>query len=205
VAFVALGTPVTWLELAGFVSGALCVWLTARQNVWNWPIGIANSAAFLLLFVMSGLFADSALQVIYIVLGVYGWWAWLRGGEASAELPVSRTTAGQWWALAAFGLAGTAALTYALHRVTSSTVPFWDAATTVLSLLATWGQCRKKVESWWIWIIADAIYVPLYAVKGLWLTALLYAGFIALCVVGLRAWRRDLAGEPALRLAPVEA
>jgi nicotinamide mononucleotide transporter len=204
VAFVALGTPVTWLELAGFVSGALCVWLTARQNVWNWPIGIANSAAFLLLFVMSGLFADSALQVVYIVLGVYGWWAWLRGGEGHEELLVSRTTSRQWWTLAALGLAGTAVLTYGLHRATSSTVPFWDAVTTVLSLLATWGQCRKKVESWWIWIAADAIYVPLYAIKGLWLTALLFAGFIVLCVGGLRAWRRDLAGEPALRLAPFE-
>ena len=73
--------------------------------------------------------------------------------------------------------------------------------TTVLSLLATWGQTRKKVESWWLWIVADVVYIPLYQYKGLTLTALLYLGFLALCVVGLTSWTRDLRArlpQPAL-------
>ena len=69
------------VEILGFVSGALCVWLVARQNVWNWPIGIANNITFLILFWTAGLYADSSLQVVYVGLAVYGWWAWLRGGD----------------------------------------------------------------------------------------------------------------------------
>jgi nicotinamide mononucleotide transporter len=186
------GVATSWGEVAGFITGALCVWLVARQNVWNWPIGILNNLAFLVLFATSGLFADSGLQVVYVALALYGWWAWLRGGVERTPLPVSRTTRVQWQWLLVAGVAGTLLLVWVLTSFTTSTVPWADSATTVLSLLATWGQTRKKVECWWLWIAADVIYVPLYAYKDLWLTAILYVGFMALCVMGLRNWTKAL-------------
>jgi nicotinamide mononucleotide transporter len=159
-----------------------------RQSPWNWPIGILNNIAFLLLFATSGLFADAGLQVVFITLSLYGWWAWLRGGVDHGTLPVTRTSREQWIWLAASGVLITLALVAVLKAFTTSTVPWADAVTTALSLLATWGQTRKKVESWWLWIAADVIYIPLYAYKQLWLTAGLYLGFIFLCVAGLLAW-----------------
>lgn len=194
-AFTFAGVATSWGEVAGFVTGALCVWLVARQNPWNWPIGILNNLAFLVLFATSGLYADSGLQVVYVALALYGWWAWLRGGAEHTPLPVSRTTREQWWWLLATGVAGTLLLAWALTAFSNSTVPWADAVTTVLSLLATWGQTRKKVECWWLWIAADVIYVPLYAYKDLWLTAILYVGFIALCVLGLLNWTKALRAD----------
>lgn len=202
-AFELFGAPTSWGEIAGFVTGALCVWLVARQNIWNWPVGMANNVFFLLLFAVAGLYADSTLQVVYLVLAGYGWWAWLHGGQARTELEVSRTGPGQWAALAVAGALGTAVLVWVLTTFTSSTVPLADAATTMLSLLATWGQTRKKLESWWLWITADLIYVPLYQYKGLTLTAVLYLGFLALCVLGLRSWTRDLRSRPGHRATEV--
>ncbi|MFB6842411.1 nicotinamide riboside transporter PnuC [Streptomyces sp. NPDC056361] len=190
-----LDTPVSWTEVLGFGSGALCVWLVARQHVANWPIGIANNLFFVLLFAQAGLYADAGLQIVFITLAVYGWWTWTHGGGPGSDaLPVRRTTRTEWTWLLAAGVVGTLALTLLLDRVTDSTVPFWDALTTVLSLAATYGQCRKLVESWWLWIAADVVYVPLYAYKELYLTSLLYVGFMTLCVIGLRGWTRDLAG-----------
>ncbi|TDQ01223.1 nicotinamide riboside transporter PnuC [Labedaea rhizosphaerae] len=192
------GAPTTWGEVLGFVTGALCVWLVARQHVANWPIGIANNLVFFALFLHNGLFADGWLQIVYLVLGVYGWWAWLRGGERHSELAVSRTTPVQWWALAGTGVVATAGMTVLLDTATSSTVPLADSVTTVLSLLATWGQARKKLESWWLWIAADLVYVPLYLYKDLVLTAILYVGFLALCAMGLRNWLGALRREVVL-------
>jgi nicotinamide mononucleotide transporter len=186
------GAPTTWGEIAGFTSGAWCVWLVARIHLWNWPVGIANNLFFLLLFFSAGLYADGALQVVYIVLAVYGWWAWLHGGTGREHLPVTRTTPAQWSALCVVGVVGTFALAGALTHWTNSEVPGADAITTMLSLLATWGQTRKKVESWWLWIAADVIYIPLYQYKQLTLTALLYLGFLTLCVRGLANWTREL-------------
>ncbi|QKW05725.1 nicotinamide mononucleotide transporter [Streptomyces sp. NA04227] len=191
--FTLLDTPVSWTEVLGFGSGALCVWLVARQRTANWPIGIANNLLFVLLFTDSGLYADAGLQIVFISLAAYGWWTWTHGGgPGSPGQEVGRTSRTEWLWLCAAGVVGTLALTVLLDRQTDSTVPFWDALTTGLSLMATYGQCRKRLESWWLWIAADVVYVPLYAYKELYLTSLLYVGFLALCCVGLRDWRRDL-------------
>ncbi len=188
-AFTIGGTPTSWAELLGFVTGALNVWLVARQRISNWPVGILNVALLMVVFWTSGLYADAGLQILYVVLGFYGWWSWLYGGRHRTRLEVSDTGAAEWVALAVAGVALTAALWLFLDRATDSTVPFPDAVTTALSLLATYGQTRKRWESWWLWIAADLIYIPLYAYKGLYLTAALYLIFLALCVFGLQQWR----------------
>ncbi len=193
----AFGAPVTVVEIVGFVSGALCVWLLGKQNPWNWPIGLIQVVAYLFLFWSVGLYADASLQAVYIVLGLWGWWNWLRSRQGEA-LKVRRTRAPEWWALVVIGIAGTVLIAQVLMRQTDSTVPWLDSTTTVLSLLATYGQGRKLIESWWLWILADVIYVPLYAYKGLWLTSLLYLCFLALCVIGLRKWTRALAMQSAV-------
>ncbi|ADD44135.1 nicotinamide riboside transporter PnuC [Stackebrandtia nassauensis] len=200
--FTVLATPVSWTEVLGFGSGALCVWLVARQHIANWPTGIANNLFFILLFTQAGLYADAGLQLVFITLAVYGWWNWARRGSGAVTVVVRRTTRVEWYVLGVAGVAGLVGLTWLLDSATDSTVPFWDALTTVLSLLATYGQCRKRLESWWLWIAADVVYIPLYAYKGLYLTAILYVGFMALCVMGLRGWRRDLvAARPAEAVA----
>jgi nicotinamide mononucleotide transporter len=190
-AFSAWGAPTTWAELFGFITGALCVWLVARQNIWSWPIGLLNNALFFLLFVAAKLYADAGLQIFFAVLGVYGWYRWLRPGVLTV-LPVRRTTYREWAWLGATGIVGIALATYWLASSTDSPVPFWDSAILVLSLLATYGQANKLLESWWLWIGVDVISVPLYASRSLYLTSLLYAGFLLLCIVGLRSWSRDL-------------
>lgn len=189
------GAPVTVVEVVGFVSGAVCVWLVGRQNPWNWPIGLIQVVAYLFLFWQAGLYADAGLQAVYICLGLWGWWNWLRG-RPEGRLTVRRTRPAEWIALAALGVAGTVLIAQVLIIITTSTVPWPDAITTVLSLLATYGLGRKLLESWWLWIAADLVYIPLYAYKGLWLTSLLYTGFLSLCVIGLHRWRTDLVATP---------
>ena len=191
-----LGDHVSVSEVAGFATGAVSVWLTVKLRISNWAWGIANDLLFLILFWAAGLYANAGLQVVYVILGGAGWWAWLPRRRAATvardeRTPVRSTTAREWAALAAAGVAGTAGLTWLLAATSNSAVPFWDALTTVLSLLATYGQIRKLVESWWLWIAADVIYIPLYATQHLGLTALLYVGFLTMCVFGLRDWRRQ--------------
>ena len=194
-AFTLWGADTTWAELLGFLSGALCVVLVARQHIANWPLGIVNNLMWLLLFAQFGLYADSGLQGVFIVLGLWGWWSWVSGGRDNAQRPVSRTPRSEWFGLVLVGAAGTAGLTWVLTTQTPSTVPFWDAVTTILSLLAVYGQGMKRLESWLLWMAADVIYVPLYVSKDLHLTAVLYVGFFVLCVLGLRAWHKDWAAE----------
>jgi nicotinamide mononucleotide transporter len=191
----------TWTEIAGFITGALCVWMVVKRNIWNFPVGIANYIFFFVLFIGSGLYADAGLQVVYFGLALYGWYSWLYGAEDRSALKVHNPTLPQFLAcLAAVGVIW-AAIQFGLSRYTDSTVAGWDAITTALSLVAQFMLSRKWIANWWLWIAADLIYIPLYAVKGLWLTAGLYGIFLAMCVVGLMEWRaaraKMLAAEPS--------
>ncbi|GEL99092.1 nicotinamide riboside transporter PnuC [Cellulomonas terrae] len=189
----------SWVEVLGFVSGAVCVWLATRQNVWNFPVGIANNLLFLWLFTDAGLYANAGLQVVFAALAVLGWVWWVRGGPDRRALAVTRTPRWVWPAGAAVLAAATVGLTALLSTTAGSAAPFWDALTTSSSLVAQVMLGRKWLESWAVWIGTDIVLVGLYASQGLHLTAVLYAGFIGLCVLGWRDWRRALAtaSEPA--------
>jgi nicotinamide mononucleotide transporter len=194
--------PLSLTELLGFLTGAACVWLLARQNIWNWPLGIANGIFYVVVFVRSGLYGDAGLQLVYIALNAYGWYVWLRPGTATSELAVTRTPRQTWlWMLPSMGVAALLLARF-LATYTDSTVPQWDGLTTSISLAAIYGQSKKLVESWWLWIVADLIYIPLYLYKSLWLTSILYGIFLILCIVGLRSWMGALRTTDESKTAP---
>lgn len=190
--------PIAVIEVLGFVTGGICVWLVVREHVWNWPIGIASNVVFLVMFWRARLFADAGLQVVYMILGIYGWANWLRGGAARTQLTISRTPVGQWLVVAATIPAATLALRAALIAANGS-APLLDALTTVLSLTAQYMLCRKQLEHWLLWIVADLIYIPLYFARDLPLTAVLYAIFLLMCLVGWRDWKRAARGSVEAR------
>jgi nicotinamide mononucleotide transporter len=97
----------SWTEILGFVTGAASVWLYVRQRVSAWPLGIANSAFWLVLFCDSKLYLDSALQIVYILLGLGGWYWWINGGERRKDLPVVHTRRAETAVLVGFAIAST--------------------------------------------------------------------------------------------------
>ena len=178
-----------WQELAGFLSGALCVWLLIRQNIWNWPIGIANNIVYVIVFYKSGLFADSGLQFVYMAIAFYGWWNWLHGGVNHSELKVNRASAQGLMGYVAMAAVTTGVLYWILLH-TPSNVPFFDGLTTALFLTAQYMMSRKLIENWWFWIVGDVLVIGLYFYKHLYLTSGLYVVFLVMSIAGLREWQK---------------
>lgn len=185
--FLLYNDEVSVAELLGFITGAWCVWLCVGPKVLNFPVGIANNLFFLLIFFDAKLYADGILQIFYAVLGLFGWYAWLKLGPQKTELDVGSSRRGLIWGILA-SIVITAIL-WPILRSVNDTAPFWDAVTTGLSLSAQTLLSLKKVQNWWLWMAADIIYVPLYVVKGLALTSGVYAIFFGLCVLGYKQWR----------------
>jgi nicotinamide mononucleotide transporter len=183
--------PLGLTEVFGFITGAACVWLTVKQNIWLWPISIANNIFFIILFLQSQLYADMSLQIVYIVLEILGWYWWLHGGQNKSKLLVSRVTPLTLAALALILVGATYGMTLFLESVNDS-APFLDALTTVMSLIAQYMLTRKLIENWYVWIAADVIYIGLYAAKNLYLTTALSALFLCMCIAGWREWRRSM-------------
>lgn len=181
----------SWLELFGAVSGLVCVWLVARQHVWNWPIGLTNNALFFVLFWRGKLYADALLQIAFAALSIYGWWRWTRHGT-QPEARIRTTTRREWLLLTLLSVLATVAVAALLASQSDSPAPLWDASVLTLSLAATYGQAQKLLESWYVWIVVDLLSIPLYVSRSLHLTALVYVVFLVLCLIGLRDWKRAL-------------
>ena len=195
VALSAVGAaPFGPIETLGFVSGAWCVWLTVLANIWNWPVGIANSALYLVVFLNVRLFADMSLQIVYIVLGFLGWYWWLHGGARHGKLTVRRVGVVEATAIGLAVAAATAGMAVYLRSIHDS-APLLDAFTTCLSLGAQYLLTRKLLENWYLWVTVDIVYIGLYAWRGLYLTSLLYLIYGTMCVIGLREWRRALLAD----------
>ncbi|MDW4571706.1 nicotinamide riboside transporter PnuC [Microbacterium sp. M3] len=178
-----------WMQILGFATGAACVFLAGRRNVWSYPIGIANNIVFLAVFVPAGLYAAAGLQLVYLALGVHGWIRWTHGAEHDKTY-IARTSRRAVASLIVAGLAGAGVLAWVLTTFTDSHVALADAATTAASLVAQYMLNRKWIENWFVWIAVDIAFVALSIATGLWIIAALYALFIGLCVYGLRTWRR---------------
>jgi nicotinamide mononucleotide transporter len=180
------------VEFGGVLTGFVCVWLTIRQHIWCWPVGILNVVLFLVLFYHTRLYADMGLQVVYIFLQIYGWHQWLRGGPQRSTLAVSRIGRALALALACLGTAATVAMGWGLATYTDADLPYWDSLTTVMSLIAQYLLARKVLENWLVWISADVLFIGIYTAKQLYLTAALYAVFLVMATAGFLRWRKDL-------------
>jgi nicotinamide mononucleotide transporter len=180
------------LEIAGVISGIVAVWLTTRQKIWCWPIGIISVLLFVVVFFRARLYAAMGLQIIYVGLALYGWYAWTHPDGQDGPLRVSRTPSRILGIAGAAGFVATAGLGLWLSYRTNEALPIADAGTTSFSLVAQWMQTRKWIENWWVWLVVDVVYVGMYLSQGLEWTAGLYAVYVVLAVVGLREWRQAL-------------
>jgi len=173
------------LELFGFVTGGLCVWLAARRNIWNFPLGLLNSSVFIVVFTGAALYAAAGLQLVYIALGIAGWIGWQRGAHLRDDrIATLRTPRAAVLPLAVAAVAMTGLLCWVLDTWTDSTTQLADGATTAVSLTAQFMLNRRWLGSWLVWIAVDIGLVGLYLI------------FIGIAVGGYRSWRAALTDDP---------
>jgi nicotinamide mononucleotide transporter len=180
------------IESVAVVMTLVGIVLTIKEKISCWPVAIVGIVAYLVVFMRARLYADAALQPIYVVQNIYGWWYWSRGGvrgQGEAPIVVLRWRGRIAW------LAGTAAVSLvvgvALARWTNAAAPYADATLSTTSLVANWLLARKVLENWWLWIAVNVGYVILFWKKHLALSAGLYAILLALAVAGLIEWQRS--------------
>jgi nicotinamide mononucleotide transporter len=181
-----------WFELVAALVSAVDVWLATRRSMISWPVTILASALYGEQFRESRLYSDMLLQGIFVVFAVYGWWHWHRGVKEDGSVRVEAPGFAVLLRDAAVGAVGSALLGYWMVRHTDASLPWLDASLTGASLVGTWWGARKYLANWWLWIVVDLIYIGEYLFKHLILTAMLYAVFVPLAMLGLRDWRRAL-------------
>lgn len=189
-ALVLFGVATTPLELVSFILAFTTILLNIRQNHWAWLFSIVSSVLYGFVFFDSKLYGDTALQGMFVVISVWGWYQWLRGGKAHAPLAVTSLTFKWLMRSISFWLVAYLVLSDLLWRFTDTDVPRIDGFLTAGSMLGQFLLSKKKIENWLVWIVVDLLYIGLYIHKDLYLTAFLYALFTLMAVAGWLTWRR---------------
>ena len=182
------------VELAGTIFGLIYVWLSVKQSLHTWTAGIITSLLYCWVFFEAKFYAGMGLQGYYLIISVYGFWSWRYGGNSSVgdgKLGISITSWSLWVKLFILNLLLTAVMYFLLGRYTDSPIPFGDAFTTSMSILATWMLARKKIEHWLIWIFIDLLSAALYLYRGLYPTVFLFVVYTVMAGIGYYEWQKE--------------
>ena len=194
--------PMSYIEFFGTIFNIWCVWLTARAKVLSWPVGLAGTILYLFLFYQIQLYSDLFEQVFFLITGLWGWWMWLHPRTVAEtdhkqQLKISFNTLKENGVYLVILALGTALLTYITKNLNiwlpqyfpePAAFPFLDAFTTSMSFLAQWLLMKKRIESWMLWIVVDAIGIGLYWAKGVKFVSIEYLLFFFIATFGLIGW-----------------
>lgn len=187
-----------YIEVLGALLSLGYLYLSIRQNIWLWPVGIMSAVMYVIVFFQAKFYADMGLNGYYFIISIYGWINWSRGSrKESGALPVVRTGWRKGSVLLFIIVVLFVLLGVLLDRFTDSPIPYWDAFTTAGSIVATWMLARKYLEHWIIWIVVDVVSLGLYIYRGLYPTAVLFFIYSTMAVIGYIQWKRALTSEEA--------
>jgi nicotinamide mononucleotide transporter len=178
-------------EFTANLLNTVSIILAGRNSVHTWWTGIVGCAVFCWVFFSAKLYADSMLQIFFIAASVGGWWNW-RARADRPELPVRKTPLRPLVLLGIGGIAVAAGYSLLLVRFTDAAAPVPDSVVLAFSVLGQFLLMARRIETWWCWLIVNTIAVPLFASRGLWITAVLYGVYWINAVIALRVWRRKI-------------
>lgn len=194
--------PMSYLEFWCTLTGALAVWLLVKENIWSWAVGIVNVSLAFVMFYQIHLYPDMFLQVFFLITNIIGFWQWKypkKNNVAVEEFRISKLESSDLLKLAVLSLGFTFLfglfsknLNILLPQLFSkpSSFPYLDSFTTIMSIVATFLSIRKKVESWWLWLLIDVISTYMYYTKDIKFYALLYLVLVGMALMGALQWTK---------------
>jgi len=177
------------IELIAVSFSLACIWLAVKKHYLNWPVGLIGVSAYLVLFYQVKLYADMALQIVFILQGIYGWYHW-KTSAIEEEIEVSYLTMTERMLYGLLILLVATAISWILINYTNASTPYVDSFVATVSLVANWLMAKKKTENWILWILADVIYIALFWYKELVMSSAIYVVFLILAIKGFIEWNR---------------
>lgn len=189
-------------EQISIATGLIYIFLSVRQNPLCWPFGIISVGIWMVVVFQGKLYSDAFLQLVYVILGFYGWYQWLRGGRDHTPLRIRKVSRSLALRLILIGLITFIPAGYAAEKYLQASYPWWDALTTVLSLIAQYLLARKYIENWLLWIVADSMYIGIYYAKGWTGYSGLMAVYTGMAVIGFIQWMKSYRIERMAQCRP---
>ena len=185
----------TWPEYMAVFAGIASVWYSRKENILVFPTGLLNTVVYIWLSFKYHLIGEASVNFYYTIMNIYGWYLWTRkDANETAIVQVQFSSAKDWLQqllfFGGFYVAIFFALSYLKNNFAPGAIPWADALASSSAFTGMWLMAKKKVESWYWWIVTNICGIPLYFVKGLVFTSVYYFILLILAVGGWMEWRR---------------
>ena len=185
----------TWLEYIAVFAGIASVWYSRIENILVYPVGLINTIIYVWLSVEGQLFGEASVNLYYTVMSIYGWMLWTKKDKEQHIIVHVKFSDRRWWFyqlafFATFYLAIFISLTYLKRSFAPGAIPWADAFASATAFTGMWLMTKKKVESWYWWIVTNIASIPLYFVKHYVFTSVYYFVLLIMAVWGLMEWRK---------------
>ena len=185
----------TWLEYIAVLAGIASVWFSRIENILVYPVGLINTIIYIYLSFKYHLLGEASVNFYYTIMSIYGWILWAKINQQHEHAVVITSSSTKEWRnqllfFAFFYVSIFIALTYLKKGFASGAIPWADALASATAFTGMWLMARKKVESWYWWIITNIASIPLYFVKGLVFTSVFYFILFIMAIFGLYEWRK---------------
>lgn len=185
----------TWYEWLAVLSGIVSVWFSKKESIWVYPIGLINTIIYTWISFVYHLPGEATVNFYYTIMSLYGWYNWLRKTDYRQPLvKITFSSAKEWQQELLFFATCYIVLFFSLTQLKSlffeGAIPWADALASAAAFTGMWLMTKKKVESWYWWILTNIASIPLYFVKGLTLTSIYYFILLIIATAGLSSWQQ---------------
>ncbi len=196
-------TETSWIEWLAVAFGAAEVLFASANKVALYPLGIAGTLLSIYLFISSGLYAESLLNLYYVFMSIYGWWYWVKKKDMP-PVHIEYANKKEWRTTLSIVVGGFIILYVILKNFTPSTVPFWDAFVSATAWAGMWLLAKRKIENWILLNVSNAVAIPLLFYKHLMLYSALTIFLFIVAIQGYLKWRKIVKQENTFIVNPSE-
>jgi len=186
----------TWIEAIAVISGIVSVWYSRKENILVFPTGLLNTTIYIYLSLKGHLLGEASVNLYYTIMSLYGWYLWTRKNQNNQELILQITNSNTKDRIQQFlFFAGVYAiiyfsLVYLKKSFAPEAIPWADALASASAYTAMWLMAKKKVESWFWWVLTNIASIPLYFIKGYTFTSVQFLVLLILAIAGWIEWSR---------------
>jgi len=197
----------TWIEAIAVISGIVSVWYSRKENILVFPTGLLNTTIYIYLSFKGHLLGEASVNLYYTIMSLYGWYLWTRKNQTNQELILQITNSNTKERIQQFlffaGVYATIyfALVYLKQSFAPEAIPWADALASASAYTAMWLMAKKKVESWFWWVLTNIASIPLYFIKGYTFTSVQFIVLLILAIAGWIEWSRKANNVKNLRQA----
>lgn len=186
----------TWIEAIAVISGIVSVWYSRKENILVFPTGLLNTTIYIYLSFKGHLLGEASVNLYYTIMSLYGWYLWTRKNQTNQELILQITNSNtkervqQFLFFAGVYAVIYFALVYLRKSFAPEAIPWADALASASAYTAMWLMAKKKVESWFWWVLTNIASIPLYFIKGYAFTAVQFIVLLILAIAGWIEWSK---------------